>query len=114
MKKKILFLTALTALAAGQIMAQTNEPTATTTIGDSRLSWGIRAGVDWNNINGKYENGTKMKNDLLTGFHAGVNVEMPIAPEFYLQPGVLFRTSGSKLDNNALNQTYKTEVHQNQ
>ena len=107
-------LTALAAIVFGKTIAQTTDPVVTTTstaTNPDGFSWGIRAGADLNNINGKYGNGDKMKNSLLPGFHVGVNAELPIAPDFYLQPGVLFRTRGSKLDNDALNQTYNTEVH---
>jgi hypothetical protein len=51
---------------------------------------GIRAGVNFQNINGKNSSGTELKNDLLTGFNGGLNVEVPLSSGFYLQPGVLY------------------------
>ena len=62
------------------------------------VSFGIRAGFDMQNINGKYMNGDKLTNKLIPAFNAGINVEIPIAPEFYIQPGLLFSTKGAKLD----------------
>lgn len=61
-------------------------------------TFGIRAGVNFQNINGKDESGDKLENKLKTGFHLGVNAEIPVAPDFYVQPGLLFSTKGAKLD----------------
>jgi hypothetical protein len=63
---------------------------------ENRTTFGIRAGVNFQNYNGKDEKGDKLKNDLITGFHAGVNVEFPVAPDFVLQPGLLFTVKGTK------------------
>ncbi len=60
------------------------------------ISFGIRAGFDMQNINGKDMSGDKLTNKLIPGFNAGINVEIPIAPEFYLQPGLLFSTKGAQ------------------
>ncbi len=60
------------------------------------LSFGIRAGVNFQNINGKDANGDKLDYKLKTGFNVGANVELPLADEFYLQPGLLFSTKGHK------------------
>ena len=62
------------------------------------ISFGIRAGFDMQNINGKDMAGDKLTNKLIPAFNAGINVEIPIAPEFYVQPGLLFSTKGAKLD----------------
>lgn len=61
-----------------------------------KTTFGIRAGVNFQNINGKAEDGTKEDNKLKTGFNVGVNAEVPIAPDFYVQPGLLFTTKGAK------------------
>lgn len=61
-------------------------------------SFGIRAGVNLQNINGKDASGDKVKNDLVPRFHAGVQVDIPIAPGFFFQPGLLFTTKGAKGD----------------
>jgi hypothetical protein len=60
------------------------------------LSFGILGGINFQNLNGKDFAGEKLENDLLIGFHAGVNVQIPIVPEFYFQPGILFSTKGAK------------------
>ena len=61
------------------------------------VSFGIRAGVNFQNINGKDMAGDKLTNKLIPGFNAGINVEIPVAPEFYVQPGILFSTKGANL-----------------
>jgi hypothetical protein len=64
----------------------------------AQIGFGILGGVNFQNINGKDNSGNKLKNGLLTGFHAGVNVNIPVAPEFYFQPGLLFSVKGAKND----------------
>jgi hypothetical protein len=62
----------------------------------AQIGFGLLGGVNFQNINGKNSNGNKLENGLLTGFHAGVNVNIPAAPDFYFQPGLLFSVKGAK------------------
>jgi hypothetical protein len=64
----------------------------------AQIGFGILGGVNFQNINGKDNSGNKLQNGLLTGFHAGINVNIPVAPEFYFQPGLLFSVKGAKND----------------
>lgn len=59
---------------------------------------GIRAGVNFQNINGKDNTGNQLKNNLITGFHAGLNYEIPVGTDIYFQPGLMFTTKGSEID----------------
>lgn len=68
-----------------------------------RPSFGLRAGVNFQNLNGKDANDDKLENKLKLGFNVGVNAEIPVAHEFYVQPGVLYTTKGAKLDDNGGN-----------
>ena len=43
--------------------------------------------------------GDKLDNNLKTGFHAGLNVEIPLQNGFYIQPGVEYRQKGAEMDN---------------
>jgi hypothetical protein len=43
---------------------------------------------------------------LLIGYHAGVNIQIPVAPEFYFQPGLMFSTKGAE-SVSLLTPTYK-------
>lgn len=67
-------------------------------VAQTKTSFGIRAGVNFQNINGKNSNGDKLSNDLKTGFNAGVNAEIPVGIDFVVQPGLLFSTKGAKYD----------------
>lgn len=60
------------------------------------LTFGVIGGVNFQNLTGTDFTGDKLENDLLIGFHGGANVQIPIAPEFYFQPGVLFSTKGAQ------------------
>jgi len=64
-----------------------------------KSSFGLRAGINFQNINGKDSDGDKLQNTLTTGFNAGVNAELPVGVDFYLQPGVLYSQKGAKLKN---------------
>jgi len=72
----------------------------------SRTSFAILGGVNLQNLNGKDMSDNKLENDMITGFHAGVNAQIPVAPEFYFQPGLMFSTKGAK-NVGVLNSTYK-------
>ncbi|MCS3796069.1 porin family protein [Niastella sp. OAS944] len=62
-----------------------------------KTTFGVRAGVNFQNLNGEDIDGDDLSLDMKTGFHIGVNAEVPIAQDFYLQPGLLFSTKGAKL-----------------
>lgn len=61
----------------------------------SGVEFQARAGANFTTINVKNSDANKMK----VGFHAGVDAAIPIAEEFYIQPGVLFSQKGSKYKN---------------
>jgi len=86
MKNKILSIVLILVLSASFVIAQEK----------SKMSFGILGGVNFQNLNGKLSSGDKLENDMLLGFHGGVNVQVPIAPEFYFQPGLMFATKGAK------------------
>jgi len=62
----------------------------------SKVSFAILGGVNFQNLTGKGINGDKLENDLLIAYHAGVNIQVPVAPEFYFQPGLLFSIKGAE------------------
>lgn len=79
---KVSFVLAISLLLANAINAQT--------------TFGIRAGVNFQNLNGKESDGDKVMGKLRTGFNAGVNAEIPVGDGFYLQPGLLYSLKGAK------------------
>ncbi len=74
--------------------------------GSSKTSFAVLGGVNLQNLNGKDASDNKLENDMLIGYHAGVNVQLPVAPEFYFQPGLMFSTKGAE-NIGILNATYK-------
>lgn len=66
----------------------------------------ILGGVNFQNLNGKQFDDSKLENSLIVGYHAGVNVQLPIASNFYIQPGLLFSTKGGKNTTGELSTTY--------
>ena len=66
------------------------------TIANAQISVGVLGGVNFQNLNGKNSSGDALENTMIPGFHAGVNVQIPIAPEFYFQPELMFSTKGAK------------------
>lgn len=71
------------------------------------MTFGILGGVNFQNLNGKDMLGDKLENDLILGFHAGLQTQIPIAPEFYFQPGLLFSTKGAKNTDGPITNTFK-------
>lgn len=109
MKKAAITITAITCICffANNTNAQSTTTTTTTTIGTmGRTTFGIQAGVNFYNINGKNTNGDKLNNKLKTGFEGGVNAEIPLAPDFYFQPGIMYNSKGAKVDVGGSNATY--------
>jgi Outer membrane protein beta-barrel domain len=95
--KKIFFSTAL--ILSGAFITASAQSTTTS----SGVNFGIRAGVNLQNINGKDGSGAKLENKLVPRFQGGVTVDIPLADQFYIQPGVLFSGKGAKAENSDAN-----------
>lgn len=65
-------------------------------------SYGVRGGVNFQNINGKDFSGDKLDLNVVPRFHAGAFVDIPIARDFFVQPGLFFATKGAKSENDLL------------
>lgn len=76
-------------------------------ISQNNMRFGILAGANLQTITGKDFEGKKLENDMIVGFHAGLNVQIPLAPQFYLQPGLMFSTKGGKNSEDGFTSTYK-------
>lgn len=103
MKNRLLSIVLILALSASFAIAQ--EP--------DKMSFGILGGVNFQNLNGKISSGDKLENDMLLGFHGGVNVQIPIAPEFYFQPGLMFAIKGAKNTKTILGSEITDEIKLN-
>lgn len=67
----------------------------------AQVEVGVRAGlnvskVHWKDADGPYS-GVKGQ----PGFHVGMTFDIPVAPDFYIQPGALFTTKGGELRGDA-------------
>jgi len=99
MKTKLFLLVIAGLLTVSVAMAQGTER--------AKISFGVLGGINFQNMNGKDAGGDKLENDLIIGFHVGVNVQVPIVPEFYFQPGLLFSTKGAKNTDGSITTTAK-------
>jgi hypothetical protein len=88
MKTKLISIVTILLLSASLGFAQGADK--------AKTSFGVLGGINFQNMNGKDINGDKLENDMILGYHAGVNIQIPIAPQFYFQPGLLFSTKGAK------------------
>jgi hypothetical protein len=88
MKKRLFSMILIFTLSGSMAFAQGT--------GVSKTSFAILGGVNLQNLNGKDASDNKLENDMLAGFHAGVNAQLPVAPKFYFQPGLMFSTKGAK------------------
>nr|MBS0037145.1 outer membrane beta-barrel protein [Saprospiraceae bacterium] len=71
-----------------------------------KTTFAILGGVNFQNFTGKDFHGSDLNNELVIGYHAGVNAQIPIVPEFYFQPGLLFSTKGAKNTAGGITNTY--------
>jgi hypothetical protein len=71
-----------------------------------KTSFAVLGGVNLQNLNGKDVSGNKLENDMIIGYHFGVNAQIPVAPEFYFQPGLMFSTKGAKISTNTYKLSY--------
>lgn len=62
----------------------------------AQVEIGVRAGANFSNVTMKDANDKKVDTKLNPGFHVGVTFDIPVADEFYVQPGALFNTKGFK------------------
>ena len=88
MKNKILPIAMILMLTVSLAVAQVP--------GGQRTAFGILGGINIQNLNGQDFNGDNLENDVIIGYHAGLNIQIPVAPDFYFQPGVLYSSKGAK------------------
>jgi hypothetical protein len=102
MKTKHLSFLMMLMFTASFAIAQSND--------NGKMSFGLLGGINFQNLNGKDYSGDKLENDMILGFHFGANVQIPIVPEFYFQPGILFSTAGAKKTYSELGTSYTSTI----
>lgn len=104
MKTKLIALTTLITILAFTVQAQQKSTR-------KKITFGVRAGVNFQNVTWDHIDGEGIDTKLKTGFHAGVNAEIPVGADFYVQPGILFSNKGAKIkQTDAKINTYYVEV----
>lgn len=103
MKNGIVFFLAILTMFGFSANAQT--------MNDEGVSFGLRGGVNFQNINGEDSNGDKWENDMALRFNAGIVANIPVAPEFYFQPGLLYTTKGAKFNDEILGVNTSSELN---
>jgi hypothetical protein len=98
MKTKIFSVALMLLLSATLTFAQSIQRTGP--------AFGLLGGVNFQNLNGKDINGDNLEYDMIVGYHIGANVQIPLVPEFYFQPGLLFSTKGAKTTTGPVTSTY--------
>jgi hypothetical protein len=88
MKIRLTSIALLFMLSASLSVAQNTD--------NAKTSFSILGGLNFQNFNGKDNSGNKLDNDLIIGYHAGFNIQIPVAPDFYFQPGLMFSLKGSE------------------
>jgi hypothetical protein len=63
---------------------------------DTGITFGLRGGVNMQNINGKDLTGDKLELNMVPRFNFGAVVGIPISPEFQFQTGVMYSAKGAK------------------
>lgn len=101
MKTRLFTFLLIFILSASTAVAQSTD--------NSKMSFAIVGGVNFQNLTGKSMNGDKLSNDMLTGYHFGVNIQFPIASGFFFQPGLLYSTKGAIDNSNSLKVTTNLE-----
>ena len=67
--------------------------------------FGVKGSFNLFNLTQESTSGSKIENNMIPTFDAGLFYELPVAPEFYLRPELLFARKGAKNDNNLLDFT---------
>jgi len=86
MKNRLFSIVSILVLSATLATAQ-DQP---------KISFGVLGGVNLHNLTGKAYNGDKLNNDMMLGYHVGVNARIPIASRCFFQPGLMFSVKGDK------------------
>ncbi|HER10084.1 MAG TPA: PorT family protein [Bacteroides sp.] len=87
MKTRLLITALILALATPLAFTQSMDR--------GKISFAVLGGINLQNLNGKDAVGDKLVNDLILGYHGGVNTQIHFAPNIYFQPGLLIATKGT-------------------
>lgn len=63
----------------------------------AQVTFGIAGGANFQNFTGKAADDSKLDNGLITSFHLGARANIPVADEFWFQPGLLYSQKGANI-----------------
>ena len=98
MKTKLISFVLILLLSAPMAFSQSADK--------GKTAFAIIGGVNMQNLNGKDNAGNKLTNNMIIGYHVGVNIQIPLVPEFYFQPWLLFSTKGAKTSLSTIKLSY--------
>lgn len=61
----------------------------------AQVSYGVKLGPDFSSLTNKVDN-SKTTSKMLVGLAGGVYANLPIAPQFYIQPSLMYEGKGGK------------------
>jgi hypothetical protein len=75
-----------------------------------KISFAVLGGVNFQNITGKDWDASRLANDLIIGYHAGVSAQIIFMPQFCFQSGLLFSAKGTKWPDSKVDRLYYVEL----
>lgn len=90
MKTRFLIIVLVFAVLAPHAFAQKRRKNS------NDISIGILGGINFQNLYGQNSDGVKLNFNLMSGFHAGANINLPFGQDLYFQPGIQFSLKGAK------------------
>lgn len=77
-----------------------------------KITWGVHAGINIANITDK-DPGQNTSSSSKVGFTGGIDVQLPVASSFTIQPELNFSQLGAKQDMDVSGTTVTTKLHEN-
>ena len=90
MKTKLFSIVLVILISSSVALAQSSRKSG------PNIGFGLLGGINLQNLTGKDFWGDKLENKLVLGFHGGVNANIPLTLDFYLQPGLIFTVKGAR------------------
>lgn len=91
-------------LLAGLLMASNSFTFAQDSYNKS-VTLAILGGLNFQDMIGTDAFGDKLENEIIIGYHAGINIQIPLTATIFFQPGLLYSTKGA--ENKASISTFK-------
>ncbi len=66
----------------------------------AQTTWGIKAGVNFSSAGIEDEEGSESPTQAIPRLHVGLTIDIPMAANFYIQPGLLYSGKGFKQSGN--------------